>query len=311
MNDSFQIYNSQLIDNNGQEDLNQLIIETKSDVIIEDDILEISIFHPMRKDIVESMEFINSQMEGFKVKNGQIQLPNIGFIEVANLSIFEARDKIRNKFREEIHDIDVFISYKKRGSINIIELTGPVENSIIPIDKKISLYEVIAKAKISPKANLSESYILRDDIRLEVNLHKLIKEGDMSQNIWMKGNDKVFIADSKDYFVIVLGEVGFQRTVPLTSKYITVQEALAAAYGIPFTGDRQHIQVIRGELECPKIYTFSWDFMIHQLNINFLLFSGDVIYISRKPITEWNLFLKQLEGTINLIIAVDIIRHIK
>lgn len=79
--------------------------------------------------------------------------------------------------------------------------------------------------------------------------------------------------------------------------HLSLREALAIAHGIPFTGNKNRIQVIRGALEFPKIYVLSWDFMLHEQNENLLLMPGDIVYVSRTAITDWNLILTQILPT--------------
>jgi polysaccharide export outer membrane protein len=75
---------------------------------------------------------------------------------------------------------------------------------------------------------------------------------------------------------------------------MSLREALVSAGGIPFTGDRQNIQVIRGNLQCPKIYVLAWEHIVHLPNDSLLLMPGDTVYVSEKPITQWNRFIEQL-----------------
>ncbi len=174
-----------------------------------------------------------------------------------------------------------------------------VATPTVPVDGKIRLYEVIARAQIPPNANLFMSYVLRKCKQLPIDLHKLMNEGDMCQNIVMKGGDKVFIASPADSSVVLMGEVRSPRAVSLSYGFISLREALVAAGGIPFTGDRRHIQIIRGNLPCPKIYVLAWEHIIHLPNESLLLMPGDTVYVSETPITQWNRFIEQLLPSFN------------
>ena len=116
----------------------------------------------------------------------------------------------------------------------------------------------------------------------------------MTQNIVMRGGDKIFIANPSDSTVMVMGEVGSPRIVNLPYGFVSIREALVMAGGIPFTGNRNSIQVIRGNLQNPKIYILSWEHIIHLPNDSLLLMPGDTVYVSEKPITQWNRFIDQL-----------------
>lgn len=263
------------------------------DVIAEDDILNIVVYHPRRKDLIDCYQFINQAVGGFKVSNGCVDLPDIPSVYVAGLSLDEARQVLRNALSDQIQDVEVFVTYRDRLSRKV-ELTGRVATSTVPVDGKIRLYEVIAKAHIPADANLFMSYVVRDGCPLPVDLYRLVNQGDMCQNIVMRGGDKIYIANPSDATVMVMGEVRLPRAVNVPYGFISLREALVSAGGIPFTGDTRHIQIIRGNLRCPKIYMLSWQHIIHLPNDSLLLMPGDTVYVSEKPITQWNRFIEQL-----------------
>lgn len=263
------------------------------DTIAEDDILNIAVYHPTRKDLMESIQFINQTVGGFKVYRGQVDLPDIPPVLVVGLTLEEARQSLQTAFRAQIQDVEVFVNYIDRLSRKV-ELAGMVVTPTVAVDGKIRLYEVLAKASIPPSANLFMSYVMRNGCPLAIDLHKLMNEGDMCQNIVMRGGDKIFIANPSDATVMLMGEVGIPRAINLPYGFMSLREALVIAGGIPFTGDRRRIQVIRGNLECPKIYVLAWEHIIHLPNDSLLLMPGDTVYVSETPITQWNRFIGQV-----------------
>lgn len=277
-------------------DLPEDAMDEYKDVIAEDDILNIAIYHPSRKDLMESFAFINQNVGGFRVYKGRVDLPDIPPVEVDGLTLDEAREKLQTIYREQIRDVELFVNYRDRLTRKV-ELTGMVATPTVPVDGKIRLYEVLSKAHVPPNANLFKSYVLRDGEPLNIDFYKLINEGDMSQNIVMHGGDKIFIANPADSTAMLMGEVGHPRTVNLPYGFISLREAIVTAGGIPYTGDSNNIHVIRGNLLCPKIYVLSWEHIVHLPNDSLLLMPGDTVYVSKKPITEWNQFISQLFPT--------------
>lgn len=275
------------------EELSEDAMLEYKDTIAEDDILNIVLYHPKRKDLMEAIQFINKSVGGFRVTNGQVDLPDIPPVAVEGLTLEEARMRLQEEFRQQINDVELFVTYENRLSRRV-ELAGMVAHANVPVDGKIRLYDVIANAHIPPDANLFLSYVVRNSRPLAVDLYKLINEGDMCQNIVMRGGDKIFIANKLDSSVMVMGEVNNPRPVHLPYGFMSLREALVHAGGIPFTGDKHHIQVIRGDLQCPKIYVLAWEHIIHLPNDSLLLIPGDTIYVSATPITEWNRFISQL-----------------
>lgn len=294
--DSYKIRQGKLaiLDMEGKElpELPCDAMDEYQDVIAEDDILNIAIYHPKRRDIMDSIHLINERV-GFRVSRGQVDLPDIPPINVAGLTLEEARQEIENCYCQHIQGVEVFIKYRDRLSRKV-ELTGSVSTPVIPVDGKIRLYETLAIAQVPNNANFFKSYVVRDGVQLPIDLYKLVNEGDMSQNIVMRGGDRIFIANPSDTNVMVMGEVGNPRAVSLPYGFMSLREALVSAGGIPFTGNRDCIQVIRGNLQNPKIYVLSWDHIIHLPNDSLLLMPGDTVYVTEKPITQWNRFIDQL-----------------
>ncbi len=262
------------------------------DVIDEGDILRIALYHPKRIDLMEAVRTINDQI-GFRVQEGVVALPDAPSVFVAGLTLEQARLHLRNALQEQIQDVDVFITYQERLRRKV-ELTGAVAVPLIPVDGRIRLYEVLARAQVPNQSNLFMSYVVRDGSPLAIDLHRLMNKGDLTQNIVMRGGDKIFIANIADTNVMVMGEVLSPRPVHVPYGYISLREALVTAGGIPYTGNRDCIQVIRGNLRCPKIYLLSWDHIVHLPNDSLLCMPGDTIYVTEKPITQWNRFIDQL-----------------
>lgn len=120
----------------------------------------------------------------------------------------------------------------------------------------------------------------------------------MSQNIVMRGGDKIYIADAAASTLMVMGEVRQEKVIDVPSGSLSLREALALAGGIPYTGDKGCIQVIRGNILRPKIYTLNWKHVMRLPTTSLLLMPGDIVYVAATPITEWNRFITQIFPTL-------------
>lgn len=274
------------------EEFDESFLSEYQDKIHEDDVLMIALYHPKRQDLTAAVEAIGQSI-GFRVTQGQIALPDLPPVTVAGLTLEEARLRIQQCYDREIKDVEIFLTYRERIARKV-ELAGLVSIPSVPVDGKIRLFDVLSKAHVPPEANLFKSYLVREQTLVPVDFYKLLKEGDMSQNVVMQGGDKIYIAEPSAATVMVMGEVGVERVVNVLHGFISLREALAEAHGIPYTGDKSYIQIIRGNIVRPKIYTLSWEHVIHLSNDSLLLMPGDIIYVAAKPITEWNRFISQL-----------------
>ena len=298
--DSYRIKEGKfsVLDMEGREcsPLSSELLEPYVDVVHEGDVLQIILFHPSRTDLVASFASLN-QMAGFRVQKGEIYLPDLDSVVVAGLSIEEVQEKLQREYQKQIKDVQLFVSFQNQGERKV-ELAGLVQSSTLPADGKIRLFETLSLAKVPANANLFRSYLVRNGQMLSVDFYRLVKEGDMSQNVVMKGGDKIYIADAADSSLYVLGEVGRECALPMPNGFMTLRAALAQAGGIPYTGDKSYIQVIRGSLQHPKVYTLHWQHVVRLPSDSMLLMPGDIVYVAAKPLTEWNRCITQILPTL-------------
>lgn len=274
------------------QELSSDLLVIKQPLIKNGDVLNLVIYHPKRSDMVLAVDQIGAKV-GFLVEQSRIVVPDLGPVEVEGLSLEKAREKIYLLYNAMIPDVDVFLTFKNKA-VQKVELMGHVLCSSVAIDGTTRLFDVLAQARIPSDANLFKSYLVRNNQPLPVDFNRLIKEGDMSQNIVMEGGDKIFIAEASSSTVMMLGEVGQKGLINLPSGYISLREAIARAGGIAFTGDKGFIQVIRGSILKPKIYVLNWKHIIQVPTESMLLMPGDIVYVAATPITEWNRFVSQL-----------------
>jgi polysaccharide export outer membrane protein len=284
------------------DELSPEFLEEYQDVINNGDVLQIAVYHPSRGDLVESVQRIG-QLVGYRVTGGKISLPDLPPVQVEGLTLQQAQERIESLYREQIKDVNIFIAYKDR-ILRKVELAGLVQVPSIPVDGRLRLFETLSIAKVPTNANLFRSYVVRDDSLLPVDLYKLLKEGDMKQNVVMRGGDKVYIADPSASTLMVLGEVCKERVVDVPDGFMTLRKAIGEAGGILASGDKSYIQIIRGNILHPKIYTLNWKHVVRLPNDSMLLIPGDIVYVAARPLSEWNRFVNDLLPTF---IALDLI----
>lgn len=262
------------------------------ETIIEGDELIIALYYPHRLDRMATLAEINAKI-GFRVCNGKICLPYLPPLEIEGLTLREARNIIQSAYCDQLIGAQIFVNFRKQCK-RYVQIIG-AKRSMIPVNGRTSLYEVLAKAQIPSSSNLFKSYVMRDNRQLPLDLYKLLHEGDESQNIVMRGGDQIFIAKGSDATVMITGEVPHPMDLSIPYGFISLRDALVSAGGIPFTGDKGCIQVIRGNLSRPKIYSLNWSAITHLPNQSLLLMPGDVVVVSEKPITQWNRFISQAQ----------------
>lgn len=282
--------------------IDSTVLDEYPDQINSGDVLKIALYHPTRIDLVDAFRAI-SQEVGFRVVEGSLFLPDLPPVQVEGLTLYQAQERLQQMYQQQIRDVNVFITYKER-IFRKVELAGLVHTSSIPVDGRLRLFEALAIAKVPTNANLFKSYVVRENQLLAVDLFKLLKEGDMNQNVVLRGGDKIYIADAAASTLMVLGEVGKERVVDIPDGFMTLRKAIAEAGGILPSGDRSYIQVIRGNILHPKIYTLNWEHVVRLPSDSLLLIPGDIVYVAARPLSEWNRFVNDLLPTF---IALDLV----
>lgn len=275
--------------------LSESLLEEYAERILEGDVLHVVGYHALRQDLMTHLQQIDERV-GFLVSDGKITLPSLGPVHVAGRTLEEAARAIEAKYREEIQGVNVYVGFRDRAHRKV-ELLGAVQLPSVPVDGKMRLYEVLSLAKVAPQANLFKSYVVREGKSLPVDLYRLIKEGDMSQNIVLRPMDRIYIAESSAATVAVVGEVGKERTVDLPDGFMPLSRALTEAGGITSSADRAYIQVIRGGVAHPKIYNLHWEHVVRLPPNSTLLVPGDIVFVAAKPIVQWNRFVQQMVPT--------------
>ena len=143
-------------------------------------------------------------------------------------------------------------------------------------------------------ADLYMAFVARNKQILPVNLKRLLDYADMSQNIIMEDGDIVFIPNVQEKKYYVLGEV----TKPGVYYYrdpVTVMEAISQGGGFLTTAQRSQVVIVRGDINSPQVYEVDGLAMMEGKSLEkFTLQKGDIVYIPRTLIADWNVFLTQL-----------------
>src|SRR6185503_17725608 len=100
-------------------------------------------------------------------------------------------------------------------------------------------------------ADLRRSFVIRQGKVIPINFERLIKQGDISQNIYVQPDDFVYFPAATSREVYVLGAVQQPRPVPYTEG-LTVAGAVASAYGTLNGAYMNHVVVIHGSLARPE-----------------------------------------------------------
>ncbi len=216
---------------------------------------------------------------------GFVSLPLINNVQVANLTAAEAEQKIEDLYkRSYLHDPHVTVYIKEHMSKQITLVGALQKPGTYDYVAKRRLLDVIAIANgLTDKAG-AMAYVNRQDesagkyVNYLVDLNALIKQGNMTQNMVIRGGDVIFVPEAGQVFVD--GAVRKPGTYPISHNKMTVAEGIALAGGLASYANDDSIKLIRymGEGKQREIISISYSDLQGGLGDKLLLEDQDIIF---------------------------------
>lgn len=238
--------------------------------------------------------------------DGTIQFPLIGTVSVAGKTSDELRKFLERELAAYVQRPRVTVQVVFNGSIRYYMLGQFTQPGVKYSDRPLRLLEALTLGGTVnlPQANLRGAYVSRGGRKLPINFQRLLRSGDMSQNVPLQTGDVVFVPDNAGDRVFVFGGITGERqggAVPFLNGQLDILQALAQA-GFGFRervqGVLSETRVIRSEGDRGELFVVDVERILAGEAANFMLLPGDVIFVPTTAITDWNLAIQQLLPTL-------------
>ena len=243
--------------------------------------------------------------------DGAISVSPVGYIKIAGKTIPEASMLLSEKYKKYVRDCEITLEPVtiQPATITVVGAVG--KPGIYPItvgNTRISDAVTLAGGVLSitkedseplQLSNLEEAYIMRDGKILPVNFAKVMTEGDWLHNIPVMNKDYIYVPSLENARVTVLGEVGSPSSVVYQPK-LTLLQILGKVGGLRDTKSAD-LKVIRGGLKNPTVYNVNIKDMQAGRIADFPLKPSDIVFVPKKPISEWNVMVRDIMVSISLI----------
>jgi polysaccharide export outer membrane protein len=231
------------------------------------DKLEITVF---RRDEMKTQATVSP--------TGKISYFLIGDVQAGGMTRFELRDKIAVGLAQYIKNPEVVVRITAYRSHKVYLLGQLKSPGVYTMTSDFSLLEAISAAGgITPHGNLGGAYVVREGKILLVNFVELIEQGNMEENIPLSAEDVIYIPDSRDQRVFVLGEVNNQSAVPIKHR-LTLLQAITEAGGFTRDAKKNAILVMRGNLSQPEVMKVDAERL--DIAAGLALEQGDIVYVA-------------------------------
>ncbi len=231
--------------------------------------------------------------------DGRITLPVAGAIELRNLTRAQAVEAIRQALSAYYLEPSVTLRIDRYTS-NRVYVLGRVANpGALQFDATPTLLDVITRAGALPvggagaeKAALNRCAVIRTDRIVWIDLKALLSAGNLAYNIHLRRNDLVYIPDSDDQLVYVLGEVEHPGAIRLTPE-MSMMDAFAQAGGPTKDAAANRIQVVRPSAGQKRIVTMK-QIVEPRAEVNVALQEGDIIYVPRRGLASFGYLMEKV-----------------
>ncbi|MFM2416771.1 MAG: hypothetical protein RL385_1494 [Pseudomonadota bacterium] len=253
----------------------------------------------------------NRRAGGLVVDNdGTIQFPLIGSVRVAGKTSEELRRYLEQELLRYIKEPRVTVQVAFAGSNRYYLLGQFTQPGLKFADRPMNLLEALALGGsiTLEKASLRGAYVARGGKRIPVNFRKLLRDGDMSQNIRLRANDVVFVPDnlSDQAFVYAATGNGSNRggPVPFSNGRLDLLQALAAA-GFSsrdrFQSRMSRVHVLRSEGDRGEYFVVDASRILNGDAAPFQLEPGDVVLVPPTGLTSLNHVLEAFLPTLQAV----------
>ena len=205
--------------------------------------------------------------------DGTIFLPLAGVVKAEGKTVTELAAELKARLAEYVKEpqVDVIVaSYRA----HVFSLLGEVhEPGSFSLQADTRLLDALGNGKgFTDKANLRDSYLVRDGRILPLDLYALFRKGDVSQNVYLEPGDFVYVASRELTRVYVLGEVNLPQVVPIIEGRLTLPE-----------------------LAHPRVTTVNFEDFLHgRPGQEVELESGDIVFVPASGVAKWSRIVGQI-----------------
>ena len=234
--------------------------------------------------------------------DGTVGIAFMGQVKLSGYSIAEGAETIRAGLAPYIKNPVVSITVKEIVSETATIAGACAKPGVFGISNSTRLADFYAMAGSSAErlfngidvdvADLEHSMIIRKGEILPVDFRKAIEQGDTLHNIRIRKGDYVFIAQRLEASVTLCGEVGSPQK-RLYEPGMGLIETLTAAGWMKET-HWKHVIIIRDGFANPKMYKVDVDGILAGKCRNVPLRAGDIVYVPRDNMSEYNVFVRKL-----------------
>ena len=246
--------------------------------------------------------------EGILVSpDGFLTVPRIGNVQVLGMTVAQVKALVTAKLEFFYIEPEVTIRVQEFHNNKAFVLGRVSKPGVVNFPGKGTLLEALALAGGIPDQNkdtsLTKCAIIRgNDLIIWIDLQDLLRNGNMALNAPVRNNDVIYIPESSDELVYVLGEVQTPGAIQIRGG-MTVLKAVMLAGGINKNADPEKVFVIRQQTLKGDVIRVSLKELLENGDFtkNFSLMPNDIIYVSPGGMTKFNYAIEKIMPSLQML----------
>lgn len=239
---------------------------------------------------------------------GTVYLPQVGGIQVAGLTIPEAQEKIRTAYSRYYKNPWVIIEVMEYRSRPLYLLGQFKKPGVHYMDRPMSVLEGVALGGgFDEKADLSGARITRKRTIVPVDLEALLSRGQLAAGgqLILQPGDTIYIPDNRNHQVFVFGSVKKPGPVPMPPSGMNLSQAIASAELADLGYDFHYVRIIRSLSATEgELLVIDFEKVMRGEALPIMLKAGDVVYVPRSHVGDWNTAISEMLPTLQAIGAI-------
>jgi polysaccharide export outer membrane protein len=180
---------------------------------------------------------------------GKIALPLVGETQAAGLTASELTQRLTKEYATKVKSPQVTVSLREVNSYRFYFVGRVAKPGMYTSRSEVTILQAISMAGgLLEGADLAQSYVARGTERVPVDFVRLMRQGDLTQNITLNPDDTIVLPDNPQHVIYVMGEVKTPGMLPFVKeRNWTATKAVAAVGGFTQYAARARSYIIREE----------------------------------------------------------------
>lgn len=272
------------------------------------DVIAINVYQHPNLDIPQPS--LNSSVGGAMItSDGSVDLPLIGSIHIGGLTLGQAQHMIASAYRRYIKNPKVAVQLVQAQSLRYYLLGAFTNPGIKYPTHPLTLLDALALGGSVdiPNADLYQAYVAQGSQKLPVDLHALLVDGNLQQNIPLASGDSIVIPSSTTENAFVFGSVTKPGAIQFESGRLTLLQALSEAkldLSSYTTARLSQVHVIRSHGQNAEFIVVNANAIMNGKAPPFLLEPGDIVFVPPNAVATWNEVLSELLPSLQTVSSV-------